>query len=155
MYVYQPDAPLLSGTDYTVSVPKGLNDALGSPDSALAQAYRWAFTTLPPSVSEVQIGKDSIAIEQPYIPANVPLVPQIQIAFRQPMKRDSLPRAISLTASDRQPIPLRFNWSADSQTLTLAPLRFLQMGKSYTFSISEQAEAADGGKLPAGDKPTF
>jgi len=149
VYVFQPDVPLLSGTRYTVSIPAGLNDALASPDSALSETYRWEFTTLAPSVAEVQIGQDTITLEQPYFPGNVSLLPEIRTTFRQPMKRDSMPGALSLMAPDGQPIPLRFKWSADNQILTLVPLRYLQMGNSYTFSISRQAEASDGGKLAA------
>ena len=147
VYVFQPDAPLLSGKRYTVSIAAGLNDTLGIPDSALEQTYRWEFTTLPPSVAEVQIGNDAVSPEKPYRPENVSLVPQIQVSFRQPMNRESLPGALSLTAPDGQLIPLRFTWSADSQVLTLAPLRYLKMGESYTFSLTEQAQAADGGQL--------
>lgn len=147
VYVFQPDAPLLSGTRYTVSIAAGLQDVLGSPDSALAQTYRWQFTTLPPGVAEVQIGKDTIAMEQSYRPANISLVPEIRVTFLQPMNPDSLAGALSLKDSEGQPIPLRFDWAPDNQTLTVAPLRFLRMGNSYTFSITRQAEAADGGRL--------
>lgn len=147
VYVFSPDKPLNSGTRYTVTIPSGLADSSGSPDTALQKSFRWQFSTLAVRVKELQVGKDSILPERIYSPANVSLTPEIKVFFEQEMDKDSVIKATTLTGPNGEKIPLRYRWEAGGSRLIAAPLRFLQMGKRYEFSVGQEARAADGGFL--------
>jgi uncharacterized protein YfaS (alpha-2-macroglobulin family) len=147
VYVFQPEKPLRTGTQYTVTIRKGLTDSTGSADSAMPQDFQWKFTTLPPQVAEVQIGKDTVAMQNPYKPVHISITPQLSVTFRQPMDKTSVEKALRLF-TETETIPLgRFQWDKDAKKVTFAPLSYLRLGTDYALQIRPEASAADGGAL--------
>jgi uncharacterized protein YfaS (alpha-2-macroglobulin family) len=145
VYVFTPDQPLNTGTRYSLSVASGLADAAAEPDAALAETFRWQFTTLPPQVAEIQVGKTSILPGQDFVPTNVALIPQIVFNFRQKMDAAATNKAIFLKEAEGGSVPLRYRWDPDGKKLITAPLQVLKMGATYHFGIGKEARAFDGG----------
>ncbi len=146
-YAFYPDQPLNSGTRYTVSIKAGLNDASDEAAMVLPTDKTWQFTTLSPMLNTLQVGETEIDLTHPFIPGNISLTPPIKLAFSQAMDQDSTTKALSLTDSQKNPIPFKVQWNSDSRLVTLTPLRLLNLQSKYFVLLSNQATAQDGGKL--------
>ncbi|MCC6147687.1 MAG: Ig-like domain-containing protein [Anaerolineaceae bacterium] len=147
VYVFTPEQPLQTGTRYTAAVPGGLADATTKPEATLQQTFRWQFTTLPPSVAEIQVGNTTILPGQDFTPTNVPLIPEIVFRFGQQMDTASVNNSLYLQVMDGAMIPLRYRWDTAAKEVTVAPLKVLKMDTVYLFGIRGSAQAVDGGAL--------
>ncbi|NPV75206.1 MAG: hypothetical protein HPY59_02405 [Anaerolineae bacterium] len=147
VYVFTPDQPLKTGTRYTLAVRRGLADSTNAPDAAMAETFRWQFTTLPPRVAEIQVGNTSILPGQDFVPTNVALIPEIVFSFGQKMDAAITNKAIFLQEWEGSQIPLRYRWDVEGKKVVVAPLKVLKMGTSYLFGVRKEAQAADGGVL--------
>jgi hypothetical protein len=74
-----------------------------------------------------------VDVRNPYVTNSAPVgadtntTPWIAITFSEPMDRNSVEQALSLTPA----INGNFQWSADSRTVTFVPARELQTGQTY------------------------
>lgn len=147
VYVFQPQKPLTSATTYRASVAAGLKDSSGEADMAMAEAYTWRFTTLPPALYSFVVDEKEYDVYDPGQGAGVSLSPKIKIVFTQAMERASTQRALQITDSGGRLLPFRAVWSADSRVLTVTLQQMLSLDSPYTLQLSTDAQAADGGAL--------
>lgn len=132
IYSFKPAVTLASGTDYTVTVPKGLTDPNGN---LLAASYVFTFTTsLPVVLSSVEAEDATIWPTKP-----------ISVTFSQPMDQASTEAAFSLRQTDtKTAVSGDFAWREDSRTLVFTPAAPLAYDAAYTVSVDDSARAAVG-----------
>jgi uncharacterized protein YfaS (alpha-2-macroglobulin family) len=144
VYVFQPAQPLEGGTRYTVEV----NDNRLDPDLTPIESYKWAFTTLRPSVEWISVDEHWVSPPTASITEVVSILPNIQVSFFQPMDIANTNRSIHLVAWDGKEIPMRYTWNKEATTLLLAPRQFLRLGGfAYELVIDADAKAQNGGSL--------
>jgi len=103
-FVFSPDEPLRLAQTYTVTVPAGLTDTLGT---VLTAPFTWTFTTEGPRVLQVLPEEELIGVMSPItIVFSHPMDPQsvaehVQVTLA-PMK---LAHVGKRTASSRKPLP--------------------------------------------------
>ncbi|MCE9645317.1 MAG: Ig-like domain-containing protein [Chloroflexi bacterium] len=146
VYVFQPDQYLLSGTGYQVEVDAGLKDTLGN---LLADSFHWQFNTRAPAIYNYLLAGGA---ENPTEEVRDVALDQVFIVnFQQPMKRESTEGAFSLinreTSAD---FPVDFKWDDGSTSLTIKPRGKFTIASFYKLTLSESAQAADGGTLREG-----
>src|SRR5689334_11559429 len=110
VYVFQPEQPLLSGTDYTVKVDAGLKDTTGN---TLGQAYTWKFNTRAPVIGSFALknGPEN----PPEKIENVLLDQAFIITFLQSMDASSTKENVTLLNREtNKPFPTRLTWNEDS-----------------------------------------
>jgi len=146
VYVFQPEKPLLTGTNYTVRVEPGLKDTLGN---RLEKSYVWQFSTRAPVIGNLALKNGP---ENP--PENLPNVLLDQafiVTFLQPMKAESALDNITLVNREtKEPFPTRLKWNDDSTVLTIEPVGHYKIASFYELTISDQLRASDGGTLKEG-----
>lgn len=152
IYLFTPADELKGGTEYTVTVPAGLEDVTGG---ILQTDYSWSFTTIQPDVVEI-----SPRIEQ----NNVPLDTTIRVTFSQAMDPDAVAEGFSLsylgafpseTEPTGEPVPVtgEMTWSRNARVMTFTPDEMLELGSAYELVIdAEKTLSATGAPLrePAG-----
>jgi uncharacterized protein YfaS (alpha-2-macroglobulin family) len=134
LYRFVPDVGWEGSTEYTVSIPAGLEDVTGA---VLDETVTWSFVTTRPSVAEIQPGT---GFEQ--VAPNSPMT----ITFNTVMDQPSTESAISLyPASDPgSRVALDFSWNADGRTVYAQPAGLLELGTRYTLTVADSARALNG-----------
>lgn len=151
VYVFQPEEILLSGTSYQVRVDAGLEDTIGN---KLGESYLWQFNTRAPSIYNFALkdGEQNPSSEV----KDVPLDQIFVVSFQQPMNAKSTESAIKLVnREDGAAFPMGFEWSDDLTTLTITPKENFAISSFYKLTISDNAQADDGGKLLSGITVNF
>src|SRR5689334_17191868 len=146
VYVFQPEQPLLSGTNYTVKVDAGLKDTTGN---ALDKAYTWKFNTRAPVIGSFALknGPEN----PPEKIENVLLDQAFIITFLQSMDASSTKENVTLLNREtNKPFPTRLTWNEDSTILTIEPAGRYQIASFYDLVISDHLRAQDGGTLKQG-----
>ncbi|NDJ75176.1 MAG: SH3 domain-containing protein, partial [Chloroflexi bacterium] len=151
IYVYRPDGELRGGTNYTITVDAGLEDATGG---ILAEDYAWSFATLQPDVLEInpRDERDRVVLETP-----------ISVRFSQEMDPEATERAITLTALpsetreiDETPVAGTFEWDETFRRVTFQPDEMLELETNYqVFVDSDVALSATGAQLVASATSIF
>jgi len=129
IYRFTADGGFAGATDYTVTIPAGLEDITGA---VLAEDVVSSFRTLSPSVAETrpQSGDTNVIPTQP-----------MTITFSMPMDEASTEAATSLSPA----VPLSYEWQNDGRTLVVQPEQMLELGTRYTLTVATSALAASGG----------
>ncbi|ABQ89505.1 Ig-like domain-containing alpha-2-macroglobulin family protein [Roseiflexus sp. RS-1] len=130
--LFRPDQPLRPGVRYTCSLSPDLTDQSGTP---LGRAYSWSFTTLAPTV---------LSVSPPPNARQVALREPLRIVFSQPVDRQALEAALSVTP----PMPGALEDAVlpdGTQVVTYTPTAEWQAGVVYTIALPEKT--ADGSPL--------
>jgi len=146
VYVFQPEQPLLSGTNYKVEVGAGLKDTTGN---TLGRSYSWKFSTRAPVIGSFALknGPEN----PPEKIENVLLDQAFIITFLQTMDADSTRENVTLLNREtHKPFPTRLKWNEDFTVLTLEPVGRYQIASFYDLVISNKLRAKDGGTLKDG-----
>lgn len=150
IYSFQPDQPLSSGTRYTIWIEKGLAEMSADENLSLQQDFQWSFSTRKPAITSFQLDGQSIDITYPISGSNASLLPKLGIAFSQEMDKTATAKAVSITYANGAVVPVRNEWSKDGKSLTITPLKMLNVDASYTLTLANTAKAKDGGGLMQG-----
>ncbi len=146
VYVFQPEKPLLTGTNYTVRVEPGLKDTLGD---TLEKSYVWQFSTREPVIANFAL-KNGPSNPPPTM-ENILLDQAFIVTFLQPMEAESAPENITLVNREtKQPFPIRLNWNKDFTILTIEPVGRYTIASFYDLTIPKNMRAQDGGTLKEG-----
>ena len=106
-FVFSPDEPLRLAQPYTITVPAGLTDTLGT---VLTDPFTWTFTTEGPRVLQVLPEEDLIGTTSP-----------ITIVFSHPMDPQSVAEHLQVTLVPTDTIvPVDLRWMAD-EVLVVSP----------------------------------
>jgi uncharacterized protein YfaS (alpha-2-macroglobulin family) len=129
IYRFTADGGFAGATDYTITIPAGLEDVTGA---VLAEDVVSRFRTLSPSVVETrpQSGDTDVVPTRP-----------MTITFSMPMDEASTIAATSLSPA----VPLSYEWQDDGRTLVVQPDQMLELGTRYTLTVASSALAASGG----------
>ena len=146
VYVFQPETPLLSGTNYKVRVEAGLKDTNGE---SLARSFSWNFSTRAPLIGNFAL-KDGYS-NPPETIENVLLDQAFIVTFLQPMDEKSVRDSITLVNRETGELfPMKLTWDKTFTTLTIAPVGRYKIASFYDLNILDTARATDGGKLKQG-----
>ena len=149
IYIFRPEKALAGSTHYQASIKAGLTSTAGS---LLETDYNWSFSTLPPSVVDIQPTLGMF---------NVPLDAPITLNFNQEMDRASTEAAFSVTRTggvgaatggvlsssvktDNAQVAGIFEWSEDGKTLTFTPAQLYAYGSAYQIALTTAAKSIDG-----------
>ncbi|MFN8381808.1 MAG: Ig-like domain-containing protein [Anaerolineales bacterium] len=146
VYVFQPDELLLSGSSYQVEVEAGVKDTLGN---TLDKSYLWQFATRAPSILNFALknGAENPSEEV----KDVPLDQAFVITFQQPMIQKSTEDSIQIVNRETsKTIPVNFTWDETFTTLTIEPKEKFDIANFYELTVSNSAQAIDGGNLNEG-----
>lgn len=143
VYVFQPEEILLSGTSYQVRLEAGLIDTLGN---KLGESHSWQFNTRAPIISNFAL-KDGEQNPSEVV-SDVPLDQTFIVTFQQPMNQESTEDAVKIINRETSAaVPVNFTWDETFTTLTIEPKEKFTIANFYEFTISEKAQANDGGNL--------
>ena len=136
--LFQPDAPLAPGTQYTATVTTAAKDLAGNP---LAAAKTWQFTTSNPPIIKSVSPADGASDVAPGA---------LTIAFfNKDMDKASAQAAFSLKrTSDGAPVSGAFGWYGPG-TLLFQPDAPLAPGTQYTATVTTAAKDLAGNPLAA------
>jgi len=131
IFVFRPDTALAGSTTYKATVKSGLTSTTGS---LLQSNFDWSFSTLPPSVAQVNpvLGALDVALDAPVV-----------VTFNQEMEKASTEAAFSLTANGAA-VSGKFSWNDEGSELTFTPDQKLGYGASYSVQIGAGAKSIDG-----------
>lgn len=137
MYVFTPTVPLRGGTEYTVTVPRGLTDTTGG---LLAEDVVWRFSTLRPDIVWVS----------PRTSADlVPIDTSIVLAFNMPVSLESVRERFVLRTTGlfgslfSEAIPGEF--SINEAVVTFTPRDPLDFSRTYVITLEPGVTGASGG----------
>src|SRR6266508_4568064 len=149
VYVFQPEQPLLSGTNYTVQVDAGLKDTTGN---TLGRSYTWKFSTRAQIIGSFALKNGPVWSSRPPEKIENVLLDQVfLVTFLQQMDPESARQNVTLVDRETQePFPTRLTWNEDFTVLTIEPVRRYKIASFYDFLISDQLRAKDGGTLKDG-----
>ncbi len=146
VYVFQPEAGLLSGTNYKVKVAAGLEDTNGD---ALERTYSWTFSTRAPLIGNFAL--ENGMQNPPESIENVLLDQSFIITFLQPMNEESVRESVTLINRETgASFPTKLTWDKEQTTLTIDPIGRYKIASFYDLAIADGAQAKDGGKLKQG-----
>ena len=131
-YIFYPDPAMAGGTRYTVSLNPDLKTVtgVGLPE---AGERSWSFTISRPRVIRVEPSTES----------PIPLDPEIELTFNQPMDPDSVRANFSFRGPEGALIG-RLVWNDDATALTFAPEKLLQRNAGYILNIGAGAKSQGG-----------
>jgi N-acetylneuraminic acid mutarotase len=130
-----PNGHLKGGQAYQVKILEGTMDIF---DSSLANEASLSFTTLMPAVPEVI---ETMPVAGSY---DILLDQQIVVKFNQPMNRETVENAFTITPALNQAI---FAWTADYKQFTLSYQGNLTDGTAYQARIGAEARDQFGTSL--------
>lgn len=146
VYVFQPEAALLSGTNYKVRVEAGLEDTNGE---SLQRPFSWTFSTRAPAIGSFAL-KDG-AQNPPAVIENVVLDQSFIVTFLQPMDTKSVRENLKfINRETGKEFPTRLTWSKDETVLTITPIGQYSIASFYDLKILDSARAKEGGTLKDG-----
>ncbi|NWG05602.1 MAG: Ig-like domain-containing protein [Chloroflexi bacterium] len=146
VYVFQPEKPLLSGTNYKVKVEAGLKDTNGE---LLKRSFSWTFSTRAPLIGNFML-KNGYS-NPPENIQDVLLDQAFIVTFLQPMDEKSVRESITLVNRETgKPFPTKLTWDKTFTTLTIEPVGRYKIASFYDLNILDTARASDGGKLKQG-----
>jgi len=137
MYVFTPAEPLIGGTLYTVTIPKGLTDTTGG---ILPEDVVWEFSTERPKVVWISPqSSDDL----------VPIDAAIRIVFNMPVSLKSFEDRFTLRTTglfgelfaERAAGEL----TADGNAIVFTPDEPLDLDQGYVFSLDAGVTGIDGG----------
>lgn len=135
MYMFYPEADLMGGTTYTVTINAGLS----APDGAiLTEPYTWSFATSPPEI---------ISIDPSPGTGDLILDPEIQVRFSQAMDHASVEEAFFVrldTLAQTADVTGTFEWSNDDQGFMFTPDTQLQIASIYLIGLEGEVSSASG-----------
>lgn len=146
VYIFQPDQPLSSGTQYKVQVAAGLADVTGN---TLASDYSWQFRTRAPEIAHFSLlnGEQDPQTEMGLILLNQAFV----IDFLQPMNPTSVKNALTLVNREsKKPFATQLTWNKDFTQLTITPVGHYLIASFYDLTLANSAQSSSGGTLKAG-----
>ncbi|MBN2303833.1 MAG: Ig-like domain-containing protein, partial [Anaerolineae bacterium] len=127
IYLFTPSGELQGGTNYTLTIPAGLEDVTGG---VLAEDYSWRFSTLRPDVLEITPNDD-------YDRAR--LDQKVTVRFSQAMNPATIDAGFELVKIEGDlpviPVPGTFEWSEDFRSVTFTPDEQLQLESRYRVDI--------------------
>jgi uncharacterized protein YfaS (alpha-2-macroglobulin family) len=143
VFVFRPNQPLASSTQYSVLVETGVVDLIGLP---LDNPFQWTFTTAAPSVASFAIA-GPVGIDNPNDNIeDIRLDSYFRVDFHQPMDTKRVEDALEIFSLGGERVLLDFDWSTDYQVV-ITPTQQLELGTNYTLLMSQRARAATGGEL--------
>ena len=129
--IFTPSAKLPVSTGFHVHIAPGIEDVSGNAQGGTQDID---FTTVgPPKVASVVPAPDT---------GSVPIDAPVQITFDRIMDTHTVIEGLTL----KPDITYQASWSG--LVLTLAPIRPMEYGTTYTVSIGDPAVDTDGTKLP-------
>jgi hypothetical protein len=135
IYTFKPTRPLVGGTTYVVTVPKGLTDVTGS---VLSDDVRISFRTIAPAVVEIQPEHQSTGRLRDQ---------KVTVVFSQPMERTSTEAAFSLQGRvDGQQtgrVTGTFAWTDDNLRFTFTPDALLDYATLYEVNVDPAIARSD------------
>ena len=146
VYIFQPDQPLSSGTQYKVQVAAGLADVTGN---TLASDYSWQFRTRAPEIAHFSLlnGEQDPKYEMGLIRLDQAFV----IDFLQPMNPTSVQKALTLVNREsKKPFATKLTWNKDFTQVTIAPVGRYTIASFYDLTLADSAQSSSGGTLKAG-----
>ncbi len=134
-YIFYPEPALNGGTEYAVSLNPDLRSVTGV-GFAGSEGNAWKFVTASPRVVSVNPPEGS----------PIPLDPQIEVTFNQPMDRGSV-EANFLLNGTTGPTTGKFTWNDDATVVTFKPNDLLARGVGYLLNVGADAKSQGGTRL--------
>ena len=138
IYVFRPEPALAGGTEYTVTVPAGLEAADGA---TLNEPVRWTFRTVNPAIVETAPLDGAV---------DVGLDEEIMVRFNQPMNRESVEAGFYLRPDTQSEgsVEGTFEWAEDSAGFSFTPAENLRLDTFYTAGFDSATTFGQGGDMP-------
>jgi hypothetical protein len=144
VFTFTPNEILVADTEYTVTIGTGAEDENGN---ALSQQFTANFTTTSdsqhPSVVSIEPTDTSAALPGA----------SVMVKFSEPMRRNAVEKAFSLTSGPGSSVEGAFNWSNTEMTFT--PSQALSYDTQYNIEISTAARDEVGRRLQSARSGTF
>ncbi|MBN1681120.1 MAG: Ig-like domain-containing protein [Anaerolineae bacterium] len=143
IYLFTPSRELRGGTEYTVTVTAGLEDATGG---ILKDDYSWSFATLQPDVLEISPsdGRNGVLLET-----------DISVRFSQAMDPATTEQAIKVIkvapfedaeeAAAAEPVVGDFDWDDDGREVTFSPVEMLDIESRYLITVDNDIAQSTSG----------
>ena len=146
VYLFQPDQPLASGTQYKLQVAAGLKDTAGN---SLPGNYSWKFRTKAPEIAHFSLLNGE---QDPGYTLTMTLLNQAFVVdFQQPMEAESVAKSLTLVNREtKKPFPTRLTWNPDFTQLTITPVGRYTIASFYDLTLLASAQAKSGGALKDG-----
>ncbi|MCC6975234.1 MAG: Ig-like domain-containing protein [Anaerolineae bacterium] len=143
IYQFKPKQ-LKGGSDFVVTVPKGLKDVTGS---ILREDVSAKFSTIRPMVIDASHNRSRYVLRDPHI----------SIVFNQAMDRAATEAAFRLSpdSDPNRAIPGKFEWNDRSTRFTFTPDVLLDYDTLYVYSITTDAISETGAPLNSTTRVTF
>lgn len=134
-YIFYPEPALAGGTEYSLQLNPDLktDSGVSLEESAVSE---WTFTTARPSVITVEPPADHF----------IPLDPQIELTFNQPMNTASV-EANFLFSGTEGSLNGTFAWNEEDTVLTFAPEKELGRSVGYILNVGSSAKSKGGTTL--------
>ncbi len=124
VYTYHPEKPLQSGIQYTATINAGLSDATS--ETQLEEPFIWSFFTAEPAIDTLELSTGQVNPEdnfQSFLPDAY-----FTLRFLQPMDKESVELALSLTSETESLSQFIQTWNENSTTLIFTPTEQLAFG---------------------------
>jgi alpha-2-macroglobulin len=131
-YIFYPEPALAGGTEYTLRLNPDLTTETGIGLQAGAVS-EWNFTTSLPRVVSMEPASDQL----------IPLDPEIQLTFNQPMDTDSVETNF-LFSGPEGTLNGTFTWDENETTLTFLPERELARNVGYILNVGASVRSKGG-----------
>lgn len=146
VYIFQPEQPLSSGTEYDVRIAAGLADVAGN---TLDSDYSWKFHTRAPEIAHFSLvnGEQDPKYERGLILLDQAFV----VDFLQAMNPASVEKALTLVNREtKKPFPTRQKWNKDFTQVTIMPVGRYAIANFYDLTLAASAQSSSGGTLKEG-----
>ncbi len=132
-----PSSPLTPSTTYTVRIAASVAAADGTP---LGTAVSWNFTTSPPPTITATSPNDGAAY--------VSRTGALTVTFSRAMNTSTITSSsLTVAAPVGSPAPASVTYDPTTNTATITPTSPLSGGTTYTATVNQTAQAADGAAL--------
>ena len=187
-YLFRPEPALSGGIQYIAKVNPKLVSTSGMALDENSQQTTWAFSAALPAVESVTFKSQSVesfdtnstklALDSGFKNVSLgsntpesdktrgmgpplPLDPEFEITFNQPMDRASVEAGFSLSMSSSvdaptsENVPGTFAWNEKSSVMTFKPSNLLKRGAFCQLMINIQARAKGGAPLASAFKTAY
>ncbi|MDJ0754561.1 MAG: Ig-like domain-containing protein [Ardenticatenaceae bacterium] len=148
VYVFRPTRPLIGRQTYTASLEADIINEASVNGAQLADDFSWRFTVTAPTLSYLSLPDLASYVNQTY--KHLPLDQSFEVFFNQPMDTVATENAISVS-SDRENVPLTFEWNQLQTSVVFTPTRLLETGTVYAVTVSDSARSDEGGLIANGE----